>query len=648
MSSLDLTGSLGRRKRTGRIVVVVLILAAGLAAGAWFVLNQPDPPDGAADAFAAAWTDGDPASGPVADPATVETRYAEVVEGLDGSPVEVTVRSVTPDPEVDGRAEVELEVAWTLPGDRLWSYPTTAPMTLAEEGWEVEVTERVLHPELPTGGRLDARRTTPPRADVLGPTGEPLVTTRETVDVGIQPSRIDDVDDTVAAVRDALDLDLDDLAASIEAADPDHFVPVVVLRRDDYDAVADELQPIPGTVFRDSEQVLAPTSAFARATLGRAGPVTAEMLEAEPDRYEAGDIAGTSGLQAAYDEQLAGRPGLEVRALPPEGAEVPDGEDPPGPITLFTADPEPGEPLQVSFDVEVQNAADEALAEITEFPSALVAVRVSDGHVVAAANGPASGGLDLAMTGRYAPGSTFKVVTTAALLEEGLSPGDEVACPPEQQVDGFAFSNAEDSSLGDVPFSTAFAQSCNTAFVTLGGELAPDALQRSASAFGMGEEVDLGVDAFTGDVPVTESATEQAAASIGQGRVLASPFAMAQVAATAVRGAYLPPTLVLGDEAPTPEPTALADEVAEALPDLLREVVTDGSGSAVDDVPGDPVLGKTGTAEYGDESPPRTHAWFLGAQGDLAFAVIVAETEDSFGGQVAAPVAADFLERLAD
>jgi cell division protein FtsI/penicillin-binding protein 2 len=58
------------------------------------------------------------------------------------------------------------------------------------------------------------------------------------------------------------------------------------------------------------------------------------------------------------------------------------------------------------------------------------------------------------------------------------------------------------------------------------------------------------------------------------------------------------------------------------------------------------VHGKTGTAEYGTEQPPRTHAWFAGYQDDLAFAVLVAETEDSFGGRVAAPIAADFLRRL--
>jgi cell division protein FtsI/penicillin-binding protein 2 len=354
-------------------------------------------------------------------------------------------------------------------------------------------------------------------------------------------------------------------------------------------------------------------------------------------------VAGLSGLQRTFDEQLAGRPGLEVVIVPPEDTDL-------EPQTLFTAEAEDGQPVTVTLEEDVQLAADAALADQDDFPTALVAIRVSDGHVLAVANGPGGGGLDLALTGRYAPGSTFKVVTTAALVADGLTSETEVPCPATITADGRAFRNAEDQALGDVPFRAAFANSCNTAFVGLARELTPEALREAGTWFGLGHDPALGVDAFTGDVPDTGSATELAAAAIGQGRILASPFAMADVAAAAARGAALRPSLVLdpapdADEAPDPAP--LPDGVAEALPELMRAVVTDGSGAAVAEVPGGPVHGKTGTAEYGDASPPRTHAWFIGWQEDVAFAVLVAETPDAFGGRVAAPIAADFLTRLA-
>ncbi len=641
MSGLDLTGDLARRRGRGRLiaVVLVLLLAAG-AAAAWY-LTRPPAPDEVAVAFAAAWDEGDPGRAPVTPaPAAVSSSWEAIREGMGEAPVDVTLDAVTPDAEDDTVATADLTVTWTLPGERTWTYATTAPMTRADDGWTVAWSSNVAHPELVDGAVLRTRRTTPERADVLGADGTPLVTDREVVEVGIQPSRVDDLDATVAAVREVLELDLEGLEGRIEAADPDHFVPVVPLRRDDYEAVRERIQPIPGTVFQTSERQLAPTSDFAGATLGRTGEVTAEMIEEDPDRYQVGDVAGRSGLQRTYDEQLAGRPGLQVVTVPPEGSDL-------EPATLFSVEPEPGEPVTVTLDLDVQRAADAALAGQDEFPTSLVAIRVSDGHVVAVANGPANGGLDLALTGRYAPGSTFKVVTTAALLEEGVvAPDDEVDCPAQLVADGRAFTNAESQALGRVPFRTVFANSCNTAFVGLSGELAPEALRDTAATFGLGHEAALGVDAFTGDVPVTESVTEHAAAAIGQGRILASPFAMADVAAAAARGAALTPSLVVAD-GPEPTPAPLPDAAAAALPELMRAVVTDGSGGALEGVPGGPVHGKTGTAEYGTESPPRTHAWFIGWQDDVAFAVLVAETPDAYGGQVAAPIAADFLTRLA-
>jgi cell division protein FtsI/penicillin-binding protein 2 len=637
MSALDLSGHLSRRRGRVRLLVVVLVLAAGLGAGAWWYLNQPPAPDEAATAFARAWDAGDPGRGPVSPsgPAVTES-WATITEGTAEAPVDVALSAVEQDADDDARATARLRVSWSLPGERSWEYDTAAPMERDDDGWRVVWSASVVHPDLEEGGVLRVRRTTPPRADIVSADGTPLVTAREVVEVGIQPARVEDVDATAAAVRDALELELDGLEGRIEAADPDHFVPVVALREDDYEDVQDQIQPIPGTVFKRSEQQLAPSRTFATATLGRAGPVTAEMIEQDPERFHVGDVVGLSGLQRTYDEQLAGRPGLEVEAIPPEDS---DGEV----TSLFSAEVEQGTPVTVTLDERVQLAADEALADQDEFPSSLVAIRISDGHVLAVANGPASGGLDLALGGRYAPGSTFKVVTASALLERGLDPEDEVACPATITVDGRAFRNAEDAELGDVPFRTAFAESCNTAFVDLAGELERGDLREAAAAFGLGHDGALGVEAFTGEVPVTEDGTDQAATAIGQGRILVSPFAMADVAASAARGAAMPPSLVVGEEV-AHEPT----EVAAALPALMREVVTDGSGRAVADVPGEPVHGKTGTAEFGSGDELGTHAWFIGWQGDLAFAVLVADTPDAFGGRVAAPIAADFLTRLAD
>ncbi len=123
--------------------------------------------------------------------------------------------------------------------------------------------------------------------------------------------------------------------------------------------------------------------------------------------------------------------------------------------------------------------------------------------------------------------------------------------------------------------------------------------------------------------------------------MLASPLAVAVAAATVESGRLRLPRLLA--EAPVSAP---GPELAEAadLQALTRSVVTDGTGAALRDVPGEPVRGKTGTAEYGTQVPPRTHAWFAGSSGDLAFAVLV--EDGGFGGQTAAPIAAQLLRAL--
>ena len=96
--------------------------------------------------------------------------------------------------------------------------------------------------------------------------------------------------------------------------------------------------------------------------------------------------------------------------------------------------------------------------------------------------------------------------------------------------------------------------------------------------------------------------------------------------------------------APAPGPP-FATKVITQLHSLMREVVTDGTGTVLAKAPGGPVMGKTGTAEYGPGATPKTHAWFVGYQGDIAFAVYVQDGQS--GGTVAAPVALAFLQNLA-
>src|SRR5213076_259782 len=139
--------------------------------------------------------------------------------------------------------------------------------------------------------------------------------------------------------------------------------------------------------------------------------------------------------------------------------------------TLAEGAPQPGATVGVSLDRAVQTAAEDAVEPVAQ-QAMIVAVAPSTGEVLAVAqNGPADAAGALALTGRYPPGSTFKVVTaSAALAQAGLTEQTPVACP------------------GTVSLRTAFAKSCNTTFGQIGSQLAADALPSTALRYGLGAD----------------------------------------------------------------------------------------------------------------------------------------------------------------
>ena len=128
---------------------------------------------------------------------------------------------------------------------------------------------------------------------------------------------------------------------------------------------------------------------------------------------------------------------------------------------------------------------------------------------------------------------------------------------------------------------------------------------------------------------------------IGQQRIVASPLAMAGVAATVAEGRWRSPRLLVSDRHQAG--SRLAEEEAVGLRRLMRLVVTGGTGTALASARGK-VAAKTGTAEFGSGTPPPTHAWLIAYRGDLALAVLVERGRS--GGSVAAPIAARFFGAL--
>jgi cell division protein FtsI/penicillin-binding protein 2 len=586
-----------------------------------------------------------------------ESSRSTLLRGMGPVRPEVSVTRM----EVQRRtATAGLRYTWTFAGvPTSWTYETTAGLRKEGDRWLATWTPTVVHPELSDASRLSQRRRYPPRGRLLGEDGDPLVVERAVVRYGIDKSSVS-AEQAVASARrlaDLLAMDEDGYVRKVRQAGPEAFVEALVLR-----ATAPErprrqdVAAIDGALGIEGTQMLAPTRDFARPVIGTVGEATKEIVDASGGRIVTGDQVGLSGLQRRYDDRLRGIPGVQVDLLVP-----PPPSPSPGPSASPLATPSPGaSPTPVQrrrlFEVDavlgtdltitlngfLQERAEAILADV-ESSSALVAIRPSTGGVLVAANGPGTKGQSVATVGQAPPGSTFKIVTSLALLRAGLTPDSSVSCPPRITVDGRRFGNYSDypsDALGQITLRTAVAQSCNTAFIGERSRLAGDALATAAGSLGLGVDYDVGFASYFGQVPEGPTGTALAAAAIGQGTVLASPLAMAGVVASVQAGHTVIPHLVEGERA-EPNTTPLTREEAGHLRSLLRSVVTSGSGRLLADLRGPAVMAKTGTAEYGRRPPYPTHAWMVAAQGDLAVAVFVRDGES--GSRTAGPLIKEFL-----
>ena len=619
---------------TSPIVTGLLVVALLTGCEAAENVGGPDPDDAAA-ALATALGSGDFQAVTFTDATADEAKraYAKVTEGMGEVEPAVEVAGVE-----DAGDTATAQLAWSWPlGDHRWAYRAEASLRLVDDEWQAVWKPTLVESSLKGDEVLDSSEVSPDRGQILGAGGQALVSDRPVERLGIDRTQVKPAraGESARQLADLVGVDAGPYVKQVEAAGEEAFIEAIVFRRDEVPPNVDpqHLAAIPGAITVSDELPLAPTREFAAPILGTVGEVTAEMIEDDPEKYQLGDEAGLSGLQARYDDQLRGTPGVVVQAVDGEGSER----------ELFAEESTPGKPLKLTLDPRMQQAAERLLAGVGP-ASALVAIRPSTGDILTAANGPGTDGYNMATFGQFAPGSTFKSVVSLALLREGLTPSSTVPCTDRIVVDGKAFENYDDypsGGLGRIAFRTAVANSCNTAFISQAGKLADEALVDAASSLGMSVDHDLGFPAYFGSVEPPASETEAAADMIGQGKILASPMVMATVIASIQSGSTVLPRMVKDWEVEQADVPELAGAEATQLHTMLRGVVTSGSGSLLADVPGAPVIAKTGTAEFERGGRLLTHAWMIAGQGDLAVAVFV--EEGSSGSGTAGPILESFL-----
>jgi cell division protein FtsI/penicillin-binding protein 2 len=505
-----------------------------------------------------------------------------------------------------------------------------------DEVWRIHWEPSVLHPDLAKGQRLVFHSTWQPRGSIVAADGSILAGSQQIVKIGLQPDR---VLQSLPRIKDVLKNLLGTTPESIDEAlnapgvQPNWFVEVAQVPDDARYAneLRPKLAPMDGVFFQHSTGVLAPAGLIGEQLIGRVGEITAERLKELGPPYRVGDLVGLGGLQETFENRLAGRPSGRVT--------IDSGDEVVKTIQRFAG--RNPQPVQITIDPGVQQAADAALAGQSG-NLALVAVDTRTGQIRAVVSKP-DNGFARALDGAYPPGSTFKIVTSAALLDGGITPTSSAPCPATLTIDGREFRNFEGESSSSLDLAQAFQISCNNAFIGLADKLPSDSLMKAAGLFGFNVDWKLPVPSSAGTFPEPLDRAELAASAIGQGRILASPVQMATVAATVASGTWHAPTLTTQPEPEAHSARTLAPATAIALRNFMASVVQgDGTAAGAGLPPG--TFGKTGTAEFGDANPPETHAWFVGYRDNLAFAVVV--EGGGVGGRVAAPIAAGFLNSL--
>ncbi|MBC2642497.1 MULTISPECIES: penicillin-binding transpeptidase domain-containing protein [unclassified Rhodococcus (in: high G+C Gram-positive bacteria)] len=575
-----------RPTSTRKAVAGIAVLASVLSACGLF---GPDQPDTVSQQFADALNSDDvqAAADLTTDPAAAAAAITAMYDGLgnkDGTFTRTEVQE-----SGDNAGSFTMDVSWPFAPGQEWKYSTTGNATKDGDDWKIAWDPAVLAPGLTndTTVRYTTTTGTPPK--VLAAGGAPLLEQQVVTLVDVEQGA-----DTAAVAALLAPIAPTITAASLQqdlAGAQGKPVTAISLRAEDLAPIEAQLRQLPGVTLAPQTRLLSADKALASPTLAGLG-----------DLWQEGQDAS-----AGWAVQVVGQDGSAKTVAGEAGPDAPD--------------------IATTLDLPMQTAAERALADVPQ-QAAIVALRPSTGAVLAVAqNAPADALGPIALTGLYPPGSTFKTVTTSAALQAGAATPDTVLpCPGTENIEGRQIPNDDEFDLGAVPLHTAFARSCNTTMGRLAVGLPPDALQKAAQQFGLGVDyVTPGLTTVTGNVPIADSSAARVESAIGQGQVTASPFGMAMVAASIANGSTPSPMIVQGqpgtaDKTVTPVPA----NVTADLRTMMRETVTGGTATALQDIPG--LLGKTGTAESG--SGP-AHGWFVGIKNDLAFAVFIATGDSS-------------------
>jgi penicillin-binding protein 2 len=533
--------------------------------------------------------------------------------------------------------------------------------------------------------------------------GETLVSIRPAFNLYLTPEDTQNLDSSLDKLSQRISLDRKKLKK--EMAQTKSFKEVLIkgdISREEVAFVEENNMSLPGIHIRAEPLRNYVFNDLASHTLGYLGEISKAKLEINKDpAYRQGDFVGKNGLENIYESLLRGQKGYKEVEVDVSGREL---------KTLRKLPPESGNNLILTLDVKIQKELEKLMtgtAEVNKNGSAVV-MKVQTGEIIAITSKPSfdpnkfAAGIspdnwkelvtdewhplqNRSIHGQYPPGSTYKIVTALAGLEEGIiKPDTSIYCPGHFKLGRGRYRCWKKSGHGAVDLHDALVQSCDVYFYTIGHRLGIDTIAKYAKRIGLGRPTRMGLSREkNGLVPTTQWKLlkkkqpwllgETISASIGQGYNLVTPIQQAMMmGAVANGGVLLKPYLVKRIEGPDkqarkefhPEivgqigvnPEHL-EQVRRALSDVVNGARGTGKKSRMKNIV---VSGKTGTAqvvrmksneelEKGEVIPIkyRDHAWFVAfapyEKPEIAVAVIV--EHGGHGGATAAPIAGKIFKK---
>jgi penicillin-binding protein 2 len=553
--------------------------------------------------------------------------------------------------------------------------------------WKLQVIDTEKYAEMAERNRIRSLPILAPRGRILDREGRELVTSYPSFRIVLLRDNPAEVESSLPLVAEGLGISVESIRAKIEEKRGlARFYPIEIKPEAtpaDIAFIESHRVDVPVLELQMVHRRKYPADGFLSHAIGYVGEVSEQQVEKSNGLYQAGDIVGKSGLERQYNGILMGKDGLRRVVVNSVGKEV---------AKLKHEEATPGNPIQLTLDLDLQIIAEEAMRGQK---GAVVALDPRSGEVLVLVSQPAPDPnkfavsipaeewkrllddpdkpmLNRAVQAQLAPGSVFKIVMGAAMLETKSVPEDfQTYCSGAADFYGREFKCHifRKGGHGVADLHKAIVQSCDIFFYNLGKRMGIERIATWARSLGLGRKTGIDLPSEeSGLVPSEEwklrarkekwYAGETISVSIGQGALITTPVQLAySIGGIALGGIFKQPHLLKDMKDVAEERVPLSETTTEKLSQAMWSVVNgEGGTAAASRLQGVEFCGKTGTAQLisfeglkraGSHKKFTDNAWFVGyaprRNPEIVIAVLV--EHGAHGSSAAAPVARDIVKR---